>query len=112
MPSPAPVAPIELFACRYCTRVWYFERRYCPSCGADRPTARPSAGTGTVRAATTVHRSSERHGPLRHIVLVDLDDGVRVMGASACRWEIGTRVRGALRPVGPASLPYFEKVVL
>lgn len=110
MPSAVPDAPIELFACRCCPKVWYFERRYCPFCGADRPASGPSSGTGTVCAATTVHRSRDRHGPLRHIILADLDDGVRVMGSSACRLEIGTRVRGVLRRTDSTALPYFEEL--
>lgn len=100
---------IVLQTCRDCARVWYFERRYCPSCGADRPRRVPSAGTGTVRAATTVHRSSGRSDPPRHVVLVDLAEGVRVMGAATRPLAVGSRVRGVLREADRVALPYFEE---
>jgi uncharacterized OB-fold protein len=74
-------------------------------------TWRDSAGLGTVHAATALHT---RDGDPRSIVLVDLDEGFRMMsrveGPPAADVRIGMRVR--MRFTEPAEdgarLPVFE----
>ncbi|MEA2155702.1 MAG: uncharacterized protein QOE11_1842 [Solirubrobacteraceae bacterium] len=47
----------------------------CPVCGSRRLSGQTSAGRGTVYSTTTVHA---REGA-RNVVLVDLDEGFRMM---------------------------------
>ena len=74
---------------------------------------RVSAGLGTVYA-TTVARP--RGGEAYNLVLVDLDEGFRMMsrvrGVAPEEVEVGARVRVAWeeRPDGDAPLPVFEVV--
>lgn len=81
-----------------------------PGSGAE-PQWRDSAGLGTVYSATALHA---RDGEPRSIVLVELDEGFRMMsrveGAAAGAVAIGARVR--VRFTAPdedgARLPVFE----
>jgi uncharacterized OB-fold protein len=105
-------AGIVFQACAGCTHVWYFRRGFCPACGAADPQDLPSAGRGTVHADTLVHRAPTDEfralAPYR-IVLVDLDEGFRMMGHGEAALIIGDRVRCGFRPLGNRLLPYFEK---
>lgn len=98
--------------CRSCAHAWYFRRAFCPACGAPGPQERASVGNGTVHAGTLVHRAPTDEfralAPYR-IVLVDVDEGFRMMGHGAPGLAIGDRVRCGFRPLGERLLPYFEK---
>lgn len=91
-----PRAGLFLQRCRACGDHWYLPRSLCRSCGSDAVEAVAAAGEGVVHAATTIHRAP---GPEfadavpYGIVLVDLDEGVRVMGRAPPDIAIGTRVR-------------------
>ncbi|MCE3550647.1 OB-fold domain-containing protein [Pseudonocardia sp. RS11V-5] len=81
--------------CRSCARRWPLPRAACPHCGTPDPQRRGAAGTGTVAALTVVHRAPEGapHPPTPFaLVLVDLDEGVRVMGRAAGVSAVGERV--------------------
>ena len=92
----ADSAGLECQECRACGDRWYLPRSLCRSCGSDAVEAVAAAGEGVVHAATTIHRAP---GPEfadavpYGIVLVDLDEGVRVMGRAPPDIAIGTRVR-------------------
>ncbi len=70
----------------------------CPVCGSGALDWRESAGRGTVYATTAVH---SRDRDPRNVVLVDLDEGFRMMSrvedVPAEEVEIGTRVRFEVR---------------
>jgi len=70
----------------------------CPVCGSGTLEWGQSAGRGTVYATTAVH---SRNRDPRNVVLVDLDEGFRMMsrveGVPAEKVEIGTRVRFEMR---------------
>lgn len=69
--------------CTACERAIHYPRFVCPSCGGDALEWRPSTGAGTVHARTVVHVAAVpwMAGRLPYVVaLVDLDEGVRVMG--------------------------------
>lgn len=53
-------------------------RVICPDCGADGLAWKEAKGTGRVHSCTVVNRKQERGGPY-NVVLVDLDEGVRMM---------------------------------
>lgn len=107
-------AGIVFQSCASCGHAWYFRRAFCPECGANDPRDMPSAGLGIVHADTLVHRAPTDEfralAPYR-IVLVDLEEGFRMMGHGDPNLAIGDRVRCGFRPLGDRLLPYFEKEV-
>jgi len=79
--------------CADCSAAIFYPRVLCPMCGSRALVWRESAGRGTVYATTAVH--SRERDP-RNVVLVDLDEGFRMMsrveGVPAEEVEIGARV--------------------
>jgi uncharacterized OB-fold protein len=61
--------------CEDCGAAIHPRRVTCPVCGSRRLADARSAGRGVVYSTTTVHA---REG-VRNVVLVDLEEGVRVM---------------------------------
>jgi uncharacterized protein len=84
--------------CADCSAAVFYPRVLCPVCGSGALEWRESEGRGTVYATTAVH-SRDRN--LRNVVLVDLDEGFRMMsrveGVPAEAVEIGARVRFEVR---------------
>lgn len=82
--------------CGACGRHVHFPRALCPHCGAAPLAWVEPSGLGTVHAVTTVRRKADEGGDL-NIVLVDLDEGVRLMsrveGLPLAAVHIGQRVR-------------------
>lgn len=72
--------------CGGCRALLGYPRVLCPGCGSRALEWERSAGAGTVYSATVVHTREGDHG----VLLVDLDEGVRVMGEGTA--AIGTRV--------------------
>jgi len=106
----AESAGLEMQECRACRDRWYLPRSLCRSCGSDRIENMPAGGDGVVHAATTIHRAPgpEFADSLPYgIVLVDLDEGVRVMGRAPPNITIGTRVRCHMERVVETDLPVF-----
>ena len=105
-------AGIAVQRCRACGHAWYFAREFCPACGAGAPATSAASGRGVVHAGTLVHRAPSDDfkalAPYR-IVLVDLEEGVRVMGHADPDLAIGDRVRCTVRPIAGRPLPHFIK---
>ena len=84
--------------CADCSAAVFYPRVLCPVCGSGALEWRESSGRGTVYATTAVH---SRNRDPRNVVLVDLDEGFRMMsrveGVAAEKVEIGTRVRFEVR---------------
>ena len=98
-------------SCNACGKVTYFRRGFCPSCGATPVDVRASHGNGTVYAATTVVRalSPEWKAVAPYaIVLVDLDEGIRVMAHGSPGLAIGERVRIGWLRLGERLIPRAE----
>ena len=99
--------------CRACDQVWYFRRDFCPKCGDDGPQSLPSAGDGIVHATTLVQRAPSDEfralAPYR-ILLVDCDEGFRMMTHGHHDLTIGDRVHCRFKPMGHRLLPFFEKI--
>jgi uncharacterized OB-fold protein len=87
--------------CGACSAAVFYPRVLCPVCGGDALEWRESAGSGTVYATTAVY---SRDRDPRSVVLVDLDEGFRMMsrveGVRAEDVEVGTRVRFEVRQEG------------
>ena len=100
-------------ACPNCNAVWYFPRIFCRECGASAPAARHASGLGTVHARTLVARAPTEelraHAPYL-IVLVDADEGFRLMAHGEASLQIGDRVRARFTQLAGKKIPYFEKV--
>jgi len=100
-------------ACPRCAARWYFQRRFCPRCGAADPQERTSGGQGIVHAVTTIHRAPDpgwRDALPYTVVLVDLDDGFRAMGHGDATLVIDDRVVVSIRTVAGRRLPWFAPV--
>jgi uncharacterized OB-fold protein len=98
--------------CGACGRQWLFRRDFCPHCGAPEPSFRAAAGTGIVSASTLVHRAPDDAfraiAPYR-LVLVELDEGLRLMAHADAEVAVGDRVRGRVQTIAGRPLPLFSK---
>ena len=82
--------------CEACARAQTLVRYACQQCGHERLVWCDAGGSATVRAVTVVTRApSNEFRPLAPytLVLVDLDEGPRLMGHAAPGVRIGDRVR-------------------
>ena len=70
-------SPLHFQRCGGCGTAVHPPRVLCPRCGGRDLAWEESEGRGTVYSATVVHTREGSHG----VLLVDLDEGVRVMGA-------------------------------
>lgn len=99
--------------CGACQAVWYFHRNFCPDCGKGEPVIRQASGAGTVHARTLVARAPTEelraHAPYL-IVLVDADEGFRLMAHGDPDLKICDRVRARFTDLAGKKIPYFEKI--
>ena len=82
--------------CMKCGAAQKLARYACRACGATGLAWKVSAGSGTVFATSVVSRApAEAYKPLvpYTLVLVDLDEGARLMGHAEPGIVIGERVR-------------------
>jgi uncharacterized OB-fold protein len=99
--------------CGGCGAVWYFHRGFCPACGQGEPQSQRASGNGTVHALTLVHRAPTEalrpHAPYL-IVLVDADEGFRLMAHGDPGLAIGDRVHARFVAFGDERIvPCFER---
>ena len=103
------VAAFVVVSCPRCRQRWYLPRSRCPACGYDEPQHRVAKPDGVVAAATVVHRPPASFGDAPYaIVLVDLVDGIRVMGRSEPTIRPGEHVTAHF--TGSPLLPYFQLI--
>ena len=98
--------------CRACAAPQSYPRAFCLRCGGADLEWRIGRGRGTVYAWTRVERApSDEFRALAPylIVLVDLDEGYRMMGHGAAQLAIGERVRAGFFEHGRRHLPRFYK---
>ena len=79
-------------ACRVCSRRSFPERSLCPHCGSDAVDHVTLAGRGRVTSWTVVHQAPPPLQTPYTLVTVDLDDGVRLLGAATGAVEIDDEV--------------------
>lgn len=103
-------AAIAYQACAACRHVWYFHRGFCPRCGDSSVQSRIASGRGIVRAVSVVHRAPSealsKHAPYR-LLLVDADEGFRMMGHGREGVGLGDVVRAEFVEFGGALVPRF-----
>jgi uncharacterized protein len=94
--------------CAGCGAAVFYPRVLCPLCGANDLTWETSSGRGVVYATTAVYR---REGEPYNVVLVDLEEGFRMMsrveGVPAEEVEVGARVTLRLAPTDDGPVPVF-----
>lgn len=98
--------------CPDCAEAWYFRRSFCPRCGHGNPVTHASEGVGTVHAVTLVTRapSAELRAFAPYaILLVDLDEGVRIMAQGEKTLAIGERVRARVADFAGRRVPFVER---
>lgn len=97
--------------CPQCQHHVFTPRELCPHCGASplrwvRPT-----GQGTVYSTSTIHRKADAGGNY-NVALIDLDEGVRMMGRveglAPEAVAIGQRVRAQVVQQGGKGLVVFQ----
>jgi uncharacterized OB-fold protein len=100
-------------SCPACSNVWYFRRSFCPLCGSAPPDDRQASGLGGVHAVTLVARAPSdelrSYAPYL-IVLIDADEGFRLMAHGNPSLKIGDRVRAGFTMLAGKLIPSFEKV--
>jgi uncharacterized OB-fold protein len=100
------VGELVLPWCRECERPFWYPRATCPRCLSDAIEWRPATGNGVVYAASVQHLP----GPGRDasdgpyvVVLVDLDEGVRVtanvLDCAPDAVHVGMPVRATWEPL-------------
>jgi uncharacterized OB-fold protein len=97
--------------CRSCDARWYFQRRFCPCCGVDEPLLQPASGRGTVYSASTIYRAPTEvwrpYSPYT-LLLVDAEEGFRMMAHGTPGLAIGGKVCAAFRTLAGKLVPFYE----
>ncbi|GAA2089196.1 hypothetical protein GCM10009840_29610 [Pseudolysinimonas kribbensis] len=86
---------IAFQVCEECGAAIWYPRTVCPACMSGALRWARSAGRGAVHSLTTLHRAGhpDREAELPYTVaLVDLDEGIRIIGDLADGLRIGDRV--------------------
>ncbi len=98
--------------CKSCSRVQYFRRDFCVACGAADLAEQTASGEGTVYATSLVCRAAtpetKAHVPY-NIVLVDTDEGFRMMAHGDNDLVIGDRVTARFVQFAGRLVPCFAK---
>lgn len=107
------VEAVAYQACAGCGARWYFRRDFCPRCGGRTIETRRASGLGTVHSATLVTRAPTE--ALRAIapylvILVDAQEGFRLMAHGEPGLKIGDDVQVRFIRVADRLLPYFDRV--
>ena len=99
--------------CDACAHIWYFRRGFCPNCGARESRLFKASGLGRVCATSLVHRAPSEE--LRKlvpylVVMIDADEGFRLMAHGDLTLEIGDRVKARFIEFGGRLIPRFAKM--
>lgn len=99
-------------SCAACCAVQYFRRAFCAACGAKNPEARRATGRGRIYATSLVCRAAtpetRAHVPY-NIVLVDCEEGFRMMAHGEKDLAIGDEVVARFELFAGRLVPYFTR---
>ncbi|MFB9267144.1 Zn-ribbon domain-containing OB-fold protein [Bradyrhizobium erythrophlei] len=105
-------AAIVYQSCNACGARQYFRRGFCAACGSTELTENQASGAGTVYATSLVCRAAtpqtRAHVPY-NIVLVDTDEGFRMMAHGDNGLAIGDKVAARFTQFAGRLVPFFEK---
>ncbi len=97
--------------CGSCHKPQYFRRGFCAACGSTELLEKRASGKGTVYATSVVMRAAtpetRAHVPY-NIVLVDTEEGFRMMAHGAMGLKIGDAVIARFATFTGRLVPYFE----
>ena len=95
------VGKLPYQACIGCGNAFFYPRLLCPACGGTDVEFRDSAGAGTVYTRTVIH---VRDGDPYNVVLVDLDEGFRIMSCveDVANDDLKIGMKVALKTIYPA----------
>jgi uncharacterized protein len=100
-------------SCLSCGKVQYFCRGFCAACGGAELAEKRASGNGTVYATSIVSRAAtaetRAHVPY-NIVLVDTEEGFRMMAHGDNDLAIGDAVTARFTEFAGRLVPYFERV--
>jgi uncharacterized protein len=98
--------------CGACHQPQYFRRGFCAACGSTELSEKRASGKGIVYATSVVMRAAtpetRAHVPY-NIVLVDTEEGFRMMAHGANDLAIGDRVSARFAQFAGRLVPYFER---
>ena len=99
--------------CLSCQNIWYFHRSFCPNCGSQSPVSQAANARGSVFATTLVYRAPSAEFsaivPYR-IVLVDMQEGFRMMGHGELELTLDMPVICDVRTIAGRALPFFSQL--
>lgn len=99
-------------SCNACKQVWYFRRGFCPNCGSEDVADLEASGNGVVHSISIVTRAAtaeaRAHVPYA-VVLIDADEGFRMMGHGDRALRIGDRVAVRFEKFTDRIVPHFVK---
>ncbi len=105
-------AAIVFQSCATCGSRQYFRRSFCASCGATDLKEVRASGEGTVYATSLVCRAAtpetKAHVPY-NIVLIDADEGFRMMAHGDNDLAVGDRVSARFVQFAGRLVPCFAK---
>jgi uncharacterized OB-fold protein len=97
--------------CGTCGKPQYFRRGFCAACGSTELVEKRASGKGTVYATSVVTRAAtpetRAHVPY-NIVLIDTEEGFRMMAHGAASLKIGDPVSARYVRFTGRLVPYFE----
>ena len=100
-------------SCASCGKPQYFRRGFCAACGSTELVEKRASGKGAVYATSIVARAAmpdtRAHVPY-NIVLIDTEEGFRMMAHGANDLAIGDRVAARFTQFAGRLVPYFEKL--
>jgi uncharacterized protein len=98
--------------CGACGHTWYFERAFCPTCGGTDVPRHTASGRGIVHAVTIVDRAPTADmkalAPYT-LVMVDADEGFRMMAHGEPGLAIDDRVSGSIVERAGRPIPLFKR---
>jgi uncharacterized OB-fold protein len=102
---------LMLQQCTDCRHVQAFPRAFCSRCGGREVAWKQASGRGTVAAITTLHRAptADYRDKVPYVIaLVDLAEGVQVMGHAAPDLAIHDPVSAGFALHGERHLLFFD----
>jgi uncharacterized protein len=97
--------------CQSCGHAQLFPRPFCSRCGTANLAWNTAAGTGVVVGHSVLHRAptpTDRDRLPYAVALVELDEGMRVMGNAGLDLGIGARVSLSFAAHGERNLLRFD----
>lgn len=98
--------------CGGCGHTWYFVRAFCPRCGGTDVPRHAASGHGVVHAVTIVDRAPTAEmkalAPYT-LVMIDADEGFRLMAHGAPGLAIDDRVAGEVVELAGRPIPLFKR---